>query len=325
MTKTMRCMLFLLIFAWQQAPVWAVPAKGGPVTVQYAGSLVRAMEKGIGPAFSQATGYTYQGEGKGSVTLAHLMKGRLRTADVFISADPKVNEQLMGPANGNLVQWYADIFRNEMVIAYNPRSRFAAQLRAAQAGKLPFYQVLAQPGFHLGRTDPQLDPKGYRTLFLFDLAARYYRQPGLRQKILGAAENAAQIFPEEQLVARLEAGQLDAGVFYLNEAKGLLPYITLSPAINLGDPARNAQYAAVSYTNPQGKTFRGGAILYTLTIPANARNLPGAVAFAHYLLSPQGRAVLQQYGVPLAQPLVFGNRQAVPAALAPLLEGVNPR
>lgn len=324
MSKIIRCMLLLLVGGILSAAAPAALA-GGPVNVLYAGSLVRAMEKGVGPAFSQATGYTYQGEGKGSVTLANLMKSRLRTADVFISADPKVNEQLMGPSNGNLVQWYAAIFRNEMVIAYNPRSRFAAQLRAVQAGRLPFYQVLAQPGFRLGRTDPRLDPKGYRTLFLFDLAGRHYRQPGLRQKLLGAADNPSQVFPEEQLVARLEAGQLDAGVFYLSEVKGIAPFITLPPAINLGDPARNAQYAEASYTSPKGKTYRGSAIVYTLAIPSNARNVPGAVAFTRYLLSPQGRAVLQQFGVPVMHPAVSGNLQAVPAGLKGVLEGAKPR
>lgn len=322
MIKIIRCLLLLLVSVVLPAVALAAP-KNGPVNVLYAGSLVRAMETGIGPAFSQATGYPYQGEGKGSVTLAKLMKSRLRTADVFISADPQVNEQLMGPANGNLVQWYAAIFRNEMVIAYNPRSRFAAQLRAIQAGQLPFYQVLAQPGFRLGRTDPRLDPKGYRTLFLFDLAERYYHQPGLRQKLLGAADNPAQVFPEEQLVARLEAGQLDAGVFYLSEVKGIEPFITLPPAINLGDPARDAQYAEARYTSPRGKAYRGSAIVYTLTIPTNARNPSGAVAFTRYLLSPQGRTVLQQFGVPVMRPAVSGNRQAVPAGLKGVLEGAQ--
>src|SRR5450759_2524646 len=41
------------------------------VSVAYAGSLVNLMEKKVGPAFTQATGYPYQGEGKGSSALAN--------------------------------------------------------------------------------------------------------------------------------------------------------------------------------------------------------------------------------------------------------------
>src|SRR5690348_1348434 len=38
----------------------------GPVQVLYAGSLTTLMESALGPAFKQATGYEFQGEGKGS-------------------------------------------------------------------------------------------------------------------------------------------------------------------------------------------------------------------------------------------------------------------
>jgi len=53
------------------------------------------------------------------VALANMMKDKLRRPDVFISADPKVNDLLSGPENGDLVRWYATVFRNELVLAYN--------------------------------------------------------------------------------------------------------------------------------------------------------------------------------------------------------------
>src|SRR5713101_6401578 len=79
-------------------------ASKGTVSVFYAGSVVQLMERDVGPAFGRATGYTYQGEGKGSVALANIIKDRLRAPDVFISADPRVNDLLTGPENGNLVR-----------------------------------------------------------------------------------------------------------------------------------------------------------------------------------------------------------------------------
>jgi molybdate/tungstate transport system substrate-binding protein len=78
------------------------------VSVLYAGSLATVMENGIGPAFEKATGDKYQGEAQGSLGAAQLIRDHLRTPDVFISADPLVNSNLlMGPQNGNAIKWFA--------------------------------------------------------------------------------------------------------------------------------------------------------------------------------------------------------------------------
>src|ERR1700729_4095214 len=78
----------------------------GTVNVLYAGSLVNLMEHGIGPAFDKATGDTFQGFAGGSNLLANQIKGKLRGGDVFISANPNVNNDLMGSQNGDWVTWY---------------------------------------------------------------------------------------------------------------------------------------------------------------------------------------------------------------------------
>lgn len=289
----------------------------GKVSVLYAGSLVNLMEKKVGPAFAKATGYTYEGEGKGSVALANEIKGKLRTPDVFISASAAVDTSLMGPTNGNYVSWYATFSRTAMVIGYNPTSKFASDFQAAASGAKPWYQVLEEPGVRLGRTDPQLDPKGMSTLFVMQLAEHYYSQPGLSQQILGASENPSQIFPEEELVARLGSGQLDAGFFYLNEVKDQnLPYITLPDQINLSDPSMNTAYAQASYTNPQtNKTAHGAAIVYTITIPSTTKNRDGAIAFVNFILSSQGQAFFLQDGLLQTTPALSGGASNVPDQL----------
>ena len=292
-------------------------APKGNVSVLYAGSLVNIMEHQIGPAFDKATGYTFQGEGKGSSALATEITGHLRTPDIFISADPKVDQSLMGAANGNYVSWYMNMARTQLVIGYNPHSKFATDLQAAASGSKPWYQVLEEPGVRLGRTDPELDPKGVSTILMFDLAQTYYNQPGLEQKILGADENAAQVFPEETLVARLGAGQLDAGVFYLNEAKAAhIPYITLPDQINLGNPAYASTYATVHWTDPKtSKVHTGATILYTITIPSTSKNMAGAIAFANFMLSSQGQSILQEDGVLSTSFKLTGDASAVPQQL----------
>ena len=294
----------------------------GIVSVAYAGSLVNLMEHRLGPAFSQSTGYGYEGRGAGSTALANQIKSKLIAPDVFISASTAAYKPLQGAANGDIVSWHITFAGNRMVIGYSPKSPYAARLAAAASGATPWSQALAMPGLRLGRTDPKLDPKGVNTLYTLQLAETYYQQPGLKAKLLGADENPAQIFPEEELVARLTAGQLDAGFFYLNEAKDAgIPYITLPKQVDLSDPSLAGAYAAATYTTASGTVQRGAPILFSVTIPATVKNEAGAVAFVQYLLGKQGQAQLAASGF-LAVPLSFtGDRAKVPAGLLQFTKG----
>ncbi len=205
------------------AGVWAstATAAGGAVTVLYAGSLVNVMEQQIGPAFTKATGYAYSGYGAGSTALANEIKGKLQAGDVFISAAPSVNAALMGQANGGWVTWYGEFAAAPLVIGYSPSSRFASAFRTR-----PWWQVLPTPGLLLGRTDPVLDPKGRLTIQFIDRASKTLGVPNLFARTLVTANNSDQVFPEETLVGRLEAGQLDAGFFYSIEAKAAhIPFV----------------------------------------------------------------------------------------------------
>lgn len=269
----------------------AAPAGHGRVSVLYAGSLVHLMETSVGPAFDGATGYTFQGYAGGSQALASQIQGGLRRADVFISAAPSVDAAL-GPKGGDWVQWYASFATAPLVIGYNPSSRFATALTTQ-----PWYQVLVEPGFRLGRTDPKLDPKGALTVKFVQAAAAYYHRPTLERQILGTPENAAQVFPEASLVGRLQAGQLDAGFFYSNEAKDAgIPTLTLPTPLAVG-------------------------AVFTVTVVRNAPDPAGAVAFVRFLLGSHGAALLRADGLTVLPPKVSGEHSAVPAGLAASLGG----
>lgn len=294
----------------------SVPPRGS-VNVAYAGSLVNLMEHQLGPAFQRATGYGYQGEGAGSTALANQIKGRLIQPDVFISASAGAMTALQGQANGNRVAWSLSFASTQMVIGYNPKSQFAGQLQAAAEGQTPWYRVLETPGLRLGRTDPALDPKGVNTLFTLQLAERYYQQPELAERVLGMDENAGQIFPEQELVARLGAGQLDAGFFYLSEVKAAgLPYIALPAQINLGDPAQAPYYAQARYSAPGKAAQTGAPVLYSVAILTTAKNAAGADAFVRYLLGSAGEQLLTADGIQPITPVFVGDATKVPADLA---------
>jgi molybdate/tungstate transport system substrate-binding protein len=265
------------------------------VSVLYAGSLGAVMENGIGPAFIKATGYSYQGEAQGSLGAAQMIRDHVRRPDVFISSDPNVNVNvLMGPKNGGKVKWFTILASAQLVLAYNPHSKFAQDFERAKADQIPWYELLEKPGVRFGRGDPSIDPKGYRTLFLFQLASVYYHRPDIAG-LPGSPLNPSQVFPEVVLTAKLESGQFDAGFFYKHEAVAhKLPYISLPAEINQGDPHLASFYGQASYTTPAGTQMKGAPILFTVTIPEMARHREAAIAFVRFLLSSDG--LLKEFG-----------------------------
>lgn len=299
------------------AGVLPVRAAGGTVNVFYAGSLVNLNETLIGPAFSSATAYTYQGKSAGSLAIANQIKGKVATPDVVEFADPTVNDTLMGSANGNYVSWYFTYGRNELVIGFDARSRFAPAFRQVQKGKLPFYKALEQRGLRIGRTDPNLDPKGYRALFFAGLTQKVFHQKNFKQQVFGSDGNVSQVFPEEVLVARILTGQIDAGVFYLSEVKDLgIPYISLPGQVNLGLSRYSGLYATQSFVTSKGQKIVGAPIQYTITIPSTVQNRDGAEAFVRFVLGKRVRTISASHGLLPIKVKVSGQVSAVPASVS---------
>jgi len=290
------------------------------VSVLYAGSLATAMENGLGAAFSKATGHAYKGEAQGSLGAARMIHDHLRSPDVFISADPTVNQTvLMGDKNENLVSWFVTMASSQLVLAYNPKSRFADKFQAAAANTIPWYDVLQIPGVRFGRGDPTTDPKGYRTLLLFDLAGKHYQKPEL-PRMLGDALNPAQVFPEIVLLARVETGQFDAGIFYKHEVVAHhLPFVTFPPEINLGDPKFARFYAEASYQVPSGDRVKGAPIIFTMTIPRTVSHPAAAEAFVRFMLS--STKLLEEFGFGTVEHQVAGDREQLPTGLRGLCPG----
>jgi molybdate/tungstate transport system substrate-binding protein len=257
-----------LLFGVMGLAAMAPADAGGRLEVLYAGSLVGVMEHSVGPAFDAATGYHFEGYAGGSNALAEQIKGRLRPADVFISAVPSVNSRLMGKKNGNWLSHYVRFAQSPLVIGYNPKSPFAQDFRTK-----PWLVALQEPGLRIGRTDPRLDPKGRLTLSLLARVARAEHRPHLVSKIFGSPENPAQVLPEEELVGRLQSGQIDAGFFYsLETAEAHIPAVAL--------PAALTPHAT-----------------YTVAVLNRAPHAQAARAFVRFLLGPQGRRLLKANGL----------------------------
>lgn len=256
----------------------------GPVTVLYAGSLVNMLEKQVSPSFDKSSGYKFKGYGAGSSALAEQIKGKVHKADVFISANPDVNDTLKGKKNGNWVSWYATFASSPLVLGYNPKSKFAKEIKSK-----PWYDVITKSGFHVGRTDPATDPKGALTSQALKSSAKKHDSDALAK----IGHDKSTVLPEETMVGRLQSGQLDAGFFYSSEAKAAgIPTVPLT-GVNL-------------------------KAVYTITQVNNAPHPKAAAAFIKYLLGPDGQKVLKKDAFQISSPPeVTGN--GVPSSLSKTL------
>jgi molybdate/tungstate transport system substrate-binding protein len=253
--------------------------------VLFAGSLEDYMEADLGPAFQRADGYGFEGFGGGSNELASEIRGGVRRGDVFISAAASADRSLVGGANGNWVSWYTSFMASPLELAYNPHSKFGAELRRG----VPWYRVITQSGIRVGRTDPKLDPKGVLTVEALENAARKLRYPTLAQAL-----SSFEVFPETSLVGRLQAGQLDAGFFYRVEAKtAKLSTVGLWPVYKYAE--------------------------YTVTVLNRAPNPAGAAALVRYLLNAGRTYSLKRNGLNPMKPQFAGNAADVPTALRGLV------
>jgi molybdate/tungstate transport system substrate-binding protein len=277
-----------------------------------AGSLARPMRAAL-DSFARREGVTVLQESAGSLETARKLTELGTVPDIIALADEDVFPQLLMPSH---VSWYTRFAHNRMVLAYTPTSRGADSITSDN-----WWQVLLRAGVETGRSDPQLDPNGYRTLLVLQLAERHYAQPGLAGRLLQAMP-ARNVRPKEaDLVGLLQAGEFDYIWSYESMARSLgLKFVLLPEAIDLSAPADSANYATAR-VRVRGKgadsvEFQGRPIVYAFSVPRAAPHRELAERFARYLLSADGQRVLRQQGLDaLAQPSMVGT--GAPIGLVP--------
>lgn len=222
------------------------------VSLFAAGSLHNGLEHGLKPAVDPRL----QIEARGSAAVVRLVADDQKDPDIVSIADVALLESILDP------DWIAEFATNSIVLAYNPKSEGGRRLAAA--GDNDWYRPLVNGDVTLGRTDPDLDPLGYRTLFALELATDHYKTAtDLRAEI----PRRDQVYPETQLVSQFETGAIDAAFTYRSMAVDRqYEFVSLPAAINLGDPAFTDRYSTAAYELPGGTVVSGDLISYGTTI-----------------------------------------------------------
>jgi molybdate/tungstate transport system substrate-binding protein len=131
------------------------------------------------------------------------------------------------------------------------------------------------------------------------LAERYYREPGLAERLRRAIPPRNMRPKEIDLVALLQTGELDYAFEYESVARGAsLDFVPFPDSVSLGNMRdssfyRQAAVRVVGHRPGDSITMRGEPIVYALSIPRRAEHPRLGERFVQFLVSDDGRRILR--------------------------------
>jgi len=295
------------------------------ITIFHAGSLTVPFQKMEKDFEAMHPGIDVQRVPGGSVKIARMISELNKPADIMASADYTVIDRMLIP---NFADWNIRFATNQMVLCYTDKSKYAGEINVDN-----WYDILNRKDVSWGHSDPNLDPCGYRSLMVLQLAEKYYNKPGL-YAALDAGRPKANIRPKSvELISLLNTGNMDYAWEYLSVAvQQGLKYLLLPDQINLGnyqfdDYYKQAQVKITGAKPGDWTTKTGSSITYGVAMVKNCPNPDGATLFMEYLLDPNGGLkILKDMGQPPFVPSRVNSSQviqAMPASLAAKVEVKN--
>ena len=253
-------------------------------------------------------------------------------ADVLASADYDLIPKMMIP---NYADWYIVFAKNRMTIAYTENSMYADEINATN-----WYEILRRSDVKWGFSDPNLDPCGYRTPMVIQLAELEYGDSNIFEDLIEANSditvsenggiyivnsNITALNPNTdrltirdksvELVALVQSGGLDYAFEYSSVAKQHgLTYLELPESIDLSSVAYADTYNKVKIVLTSG-TSTGSPVVYGMTIPTNAPNKALAEEWVKYMINEYGQGVWTDNGQPPITPAITSDLDKTPESL----------
>jgi len=290
----------------------------GDLIIFHAGSLSVPLKE-VAEEFKKVNpGINIMMEAAGSVASARKITDLGKPCDIMASADYAVIDNMLIP---KYADWNIKFAGNELCVVYTDKSKYSDKVTAKN-----WMNILKQPDVIFGRSDPNADPCGYRTVMMLQLAEKYYKKPGLQKQFTG--KDQAYMRPKEtDLLALLETGSVDYIFLYRSVAvQHNLRYLILPDQINLKNPAFATEYATakveINGKEPGEKvSMTGEPMIYSFTILRDAPNKAAALAFAEFLLNKEkGLKIMLKNGQPSVVPMKVANYDKVPTALKPFVK-----
>ena len=331
--------------------VGCTPQTKTRLVVFAAGSLIAPLNE-IEKAFEREhPGVDVYTEYHGSIQVMRHAAELHQPIDVVLSADYALVPMLMYTQNMPdtdipYASWNMKFATNSLALAYTENSRYANEITCEN-----WHEVLSREDVRIGLSDPRFDASGYRTLMLIKLAEKYYQRQDLFADIfsgqftnpvrdLDRPQQTTILVPEIlstrpdsriylrgssiQLLSLLESGDIDYAFEYKSVIEQHnLQEIALPSQVNMGSAEYLPQYEQVqvlldfqrfSTVKPE---FKGEVITYGLTIPANAPDPELAAEYIRFLLSEEGRAIMNANHHPLLKVITVDRYNHLPPALQP--------
>jgi len=285
----------------------------GNLIIFHAGSLSLPMKELAAEFRKLHPGIKVLLEPAGSVECARKITDLGKPCDIMASSDYQVIDKMLIP---KYADWNIKFVSNEMAIVFNDKSRNANQINRSN-----WYEILLREDVAYGRSDPNADPCGYRSVMTMQLAEKFYKKPGLTSKLTAKDRNYMR--PKEvDLVALLESNALDYIFLYKSVAiQHHLRYVELPDEINLRNPSfaklYNSASVEINGKSPGMKeTMKGEPMIYGITLLSNAPNKAAAIEFLTFMLSrDKGMKIMEKHGQPSVIPQQNSNYGKIPDAL----------
>jgi len=303
--------------------------KSQMLRVFHAGSLSVPLKQVVERFEEENPGVKVVLEPSGSVLAVRKITELHKTADILMTADYRLINDMMMPSYAEFNIAFAS---NKMVLAYTDKSRYADEINSEN-----WFKILIREDVKYGFSNPNDDPCGYRSPIVLALAEKYYGLDLLKELVIDksniivkksdgeyhiyipkdfAPKSGSKLVIRSKsvdLIALLESGAIDYAFEYKSVAvQHGLKYVELPPQIDLSNPRFDEEYEKVHiylfYGTDKQKEVVGKSIVYGLTIPKCAENRDLAIKFINLLLSDVGREVFRKNGQSLLDKfMIYGN------------------
>jgi molybdate/tungstate transport system substrate-binding protein len=210
--------------------------------------------------------------------------------------------------------------------------------------KTNFFEKLDDQGTTWGFSNPNLDPCGYRSLMVLQLAefTDYGNDQILEDLVLDETEITCSedgghyniTTPEElisdpsatditirdksvDLVSMVGEGDLDFAFEYRSVAvQHGLDFIELGDDVDLSNASKDHIYDNVTIVRTGGAST-GKSITYGITVPKNAQKTDLGAEFVEYVINGTGKTIFENNGQPPKDPCITNNVSLLPSNLQP--------
>ena len=330
--------------------VLIVTAGGVAISPQSAGQLNVCHAGSVGAAFTEVEkaftaehpGVVVNDVSGGSVALAGKLAAGIQACDVFAAADYLDIDLLLKPMG--LADYTIVFARGRMVLAYlatDPKTQgIAAAGDFNPPASIPnatpdWYRVLLPPGARISGSHPFLDPSGYRSHMIFQLAQTYYNVPDLNNLLLERYTILPAVGGPEAANGPALGKDYNFQFIYEHSAAAAAKsnpsyrYVAVPDRIDLSTSSHNSYYAQAGVTipgiGPPGAktpvTIPAARVAWGLTITRKSPNLENAIRFVNLVVGTAGTAALNAHGpAPVTPALVStADYKRLPRSVQPLV------